>query len=184
MRYIIGFLITIGLIIVALILIFRGGSSPSTTSTQTLPQYANNATTEVRLTIDGPVNNPDAHRQIRVTVSQNQIEGAVLQGYNGQVMRSNTYANDATSYAAFLHSLQIAGFTKGNTAANASDERGFCPTGDRFIYEVITSNQSNKERFWYTTCGQGSFKGDSQLVNDLFQAQVPDYTTLTANVQL
>jgi hypothetical protein len=185
MRYIIGFLLTIGLIIVALILIFRGGGTSTTlTGSQVLSQYANNSTTDVRLTIDGPVNSPQEHRQIRITVSQNQITADVLQGYNSQVLRSNSYVNDPTSYVAFLRSLQLAGYTKGITTATARDERGYCPTGDRFIYEVITGNQSDKQRFWYTSCGQGSYKGNSQLTNVLFKAQVPDYDTLTGDVQL
>ncbi len=185
MRYIIGFLLTIGLVIVVLILLFRGGGSPNTsTSPQTLPQYANNSTTDVRWTVDGPINSPQAHRQIQITVSQNQIEADVLQGYNGSVLRSKTYVNNPTSYAVLLHALFIDGYTKGNTAASVSDERGYCAGGDRFIYQVESNDKSHNQRFWYTTCGQGSYKGNVQLTNDLFKAQVPDYDSLTGDIPL
>jgi len=185
MRYIIGFLVTIGLVIVVLILLFHGGGTPKTsTSPQTLSQYANNASTDVRWTVDGPINSPQDHRQVQITVNQNQIEADVLKGYNGEVLRNKTYANNPTSYAVLLHALQIDGFAKGNTAADVSDYRGYCAAGDRFIYEVLTSDKSHKQRFWYTTCGQGSYKGNVQLTNDLFKAQVPDYDRLTGDVAL
>jgi hypothetical protein len=184
MRYIIGFLVTIGLIIVALILIFHGGGTPTPTVTApVLSQYAT-SDTEVRLTIDGPVNSPEEHRQVRITVGQGQTEADVLQGYTGQVLKSQTTNNDSTSYAAFLHSLELAGFTKGSTDAKLRDERGYCPQGDRFVYEIIGSNQNDKQRYWYTSCGQGSYKGQSQLTNDLFRAQVPKYDTLVGNIFL
>jgi hypothetical protein len=186
MRYIIGFLVTIGLIIVALILMFHGGSNSGQTPQTTAPalsQYAN-TDTQVRLTIDGPINSPTDHRQVRITVGQAQAEADVLQGYQGQVLKQQTTGNDSTSYAAFLHSLQLAGFAKGSTNAKLRDERGYCPQGNRFIYEIIRSDHKDQERYWYTSCGQGSFQGAAQLTNDLFRAQVSNYETLVGNIFL
>jgi hypothetical protein len=185
MRYIIGFLVTIGLIIVALILIFHGGNGGQQkpqTDAPALSQYSQTSTT-VRWTVDGPVNNTANHRQVRVTVGQIAVIAEVLQGYDGTVIKSETYPNNTAAYAAFLHSLTLAGYTKGDTDPKLRDERGYCATGDRYVYEVANGS-TIKEHYWHTSCGKGTYLGASELTNGLFRAQVPSYSTFTSGVNV
>ncbi|HSH55962.1 MAG TPA: hypothetical protein VK983_03990 [Candidatus Limnocylindrales bacterium] len=183
MRYVAGFVITIFLLIFAFILIFRGGSDapdPQTGAPQ-LVSYANTST-EVRLTIDRPVMADQVHRQIVMTVGRDASQLSYQQGYEGAVVRSQTYANNPTAYANFLRALELAGFNKGDSTENLKDERGHCPEGDRYVMEVRDGDRVI-QRFWSTSCGNiGSFKGRIDTIILLFQRQIPDYITLTADV--
>jgi hypothetical protein len=184
-RYFIGFIVTIGLIVLLIVLLFSGGSKPKATVTpKTLTSYANTDAT-VRLTIDGPINAQQTHNQVQITVDREDAQFALLQGYNGSVIKSQTYANTENAYDAFLHALEHAGFTEGNTASGLSDESGYCPTGDRYIFELMNNDQ-DLERYWTTSCGgtPKTFGGKLNLNLTLFEQQIPTYQNLvgTANI--
>jgi hypothetical protein len=185
MRYFLGFLISIGLIIVLIFLLFHGGGSKAKvpTTAKTLESYAS-TDAEVRLTIDGPVNSQQEHQQIRVTVDRSQATFEQISGYEGQVVQQQQFASNDNAFQVFLHSLGHAGFTQGNTDKSLSDERGYCPLGDRYIFELIQNGQSI-ERFWATSCGKPkTYLGSLDLTLSLFKAQIPKYSDLTDNVVL
>jgi hypothetical protein len=185
MRYIIGFLISIGLVILLFVLIFRGGSDPAPTpgAARRLVDYANTSTV-VRLTEDYPVNSNQVHRKIVTTVGRDQITFTIESGYEGDVLRTQTYPNNPTAYANFLRALQINGYNVAEDNAALRDERGYCATGQRYIFETKNGDQ-NVMRTWSTSCGNiGTFKGKSSQVRDLFRRQVPDYSRLTSGIQL
>lgn len=185
MRYFIGFLVTIGLIILLIVLLFGGGGSDNKskvpTTSKALASYA--ATdAEVRLTIDGPVNANQLHQQVRITVGKDKAVFEQLQGYNGSVVNTKSYANSQAAYDVFLRSLSYAGFTRGNTSKDAQDERGFCPMGIRYVYELFQAG-TDIQRYWSTSCGKPkTYEGIPSLTHSLFRAQIPDYDTLTSNM--
>lgn len=181
MRYIIGLLIGIGLIVLLFVLIFRGGSSPAPSTIKPLVSYANTTTT-VRYTDDYPIDSDQNHRVVETTVGRDQTTLNVEQGYQGTVIRSQSYANNPTSYANFLSGLQVSGYNKGDTSPALRNDLGQCPLGHRYIFEILNGNNI-VQRFWSTSCGNiGSFKGDTATVQELFQRQVPDYNTLTSGL--
>jgi len=184
MRYFVGFLIAIGLIVLLFILIIRiftGGGGKEAQKID-LTSYA---TTDavVRLTIDGPVNANQDHRQIKITVGRDQTTIDVMQGYEGDTMLRRSFANNQNSYTDFLYALKVAGYTEGDTNPNKGDERGYCPTGQRFVYEALSSNEQ-VIRWWHTSCNQGNFKGKANVINQLFKTQIPDYSKLVQNTGL
>ncbi len=185
-RYVIGFLLAVGLIVVVIVLIVRGlMSGPQTSSTPGLDlnRYAGTSTS-MRLTIDTPVAAAETHRDIVITVGNNDASLKVTKGYDGQVVRQQGYPMNSVSYAVFLRALALNGFANGdNTAANR-DERGHCALGDRYIYEVIDGNGDTLQHYWYTSCGNGTFKGNVNAIRGLFRKQIPDYDKLTSDVQL
>jgi hypothetical protein len=185
LRYIIGFLVAIGLIILLFVWIFSGGDDPGPAPNQTrrMVDYAN-TTTVVQFVDDYPVNANQTHRQTVTTIGRDAVTFVVESGYEGEVIRSQTYENNATSYANFLRALQLEGYTNGDNNPALVDERGYCAHGRRFIFEIKDGARSI-QRYWSTSCGNiGSFKGDTTAVRDLFRRQVPDYNKLTSGVQL
>lgn len=184
MRYFVGFMITIGLIIVLILLLFRGGGSPKVPkTTKALTSYST-TDAEVRLTIDGPINADQIHQQVQITVGQDDATYEQLTGYNGAVVNSQSYANTETAYNVFLHALAHAGFTRGDISKQLADERGYCPLGDRYIFELI-ENGKDIERYWSTSCGKPkTYKGNTNFTLTLFQRQIPDYSTLTQHLSL
>lgn len=184
MRYILGFLISIGLLILVFVMIFRGGSDPAAPDApKQLVDYANTNVT-VQLIEDYPVNADQTHRQVTTKVGRDVATFTVESGYQGTVLREKSYTNNPTSYANFLRSLQLAGFNTANSDKTLQDERGFCPMGRRYIME-IKDNERTVQRLWSTSCGNiGSFQGKMDVVQRLFRAQIPEYNALTRGVQL
>ncbi|HET9173979.1 MAG TPA: hypothetical protein VFN56_01715 [Candidatus Saccharimonadales bacterium] len=184
MKYFIGFLVTIGLLILLIVLLVtHHGGKPS--SVTPLVSYANTGTV-VRETIDGPINAPQDHRQVQITVGRDNTTFEVLQGYDNDPINTQVFPMTESAYDNFLHALQLAGYQKGNTSSSLKDDTGYCSLGNRYIFEIVNSGQSI-QRYWTTSCGGGvphSFNGNTSLVLELFQKQVPGYFTLTQNVDL
>jgi hypothetical protein len=184
MRYFIGFLITLGLIILLIILLISGNGKPKTgVTSKSLVDYAS-TDAQVSLTIDGPVNAASLHEQIRVTVDRDNVTYQNLNGYDGNVVDTKIFGNTQNSYDVFLHALKHAGFTHGDNNPAGRDERGYCPLGDRYIFE-LTQDGNNLERYWATSCGKPkTYLGSTSLTLSLFQNQIPGYQDLTQNIQL
>lgn len=184
-RYFIGFVIVVALIIFLFVLIFGGNDSKTkvANSSRLLSSYAT-STSEVKMTIDGPTNASVDHRQVVVSVDQNQVLFQEKHGYDGDVTKSQNFANSPGSYQTFLRSLEYANFTKGDAAHMSADERGYCPLGNRYIFELIDAGKV-VQRFWATSCGKPkTFLGDVSLNIELFQKQVPNYFDLADDASL
>jgi hypothetical protein len=180
MRYVIGFLVTIGLIILVIMLLFRGGSDvPEAPAKADLTSYSDSSTAVVQYTVDSPVTAAEDHFTTQITVGKDEARITIFQGYDGQVVRSQAYPTGQNAYAVFLHSLKNAGFTLGNDSEELRDERGYCPTGSRYIYEVVDGS-STKSRYWSTSCKVGTFKGNKSTIKTLFEDQIPDYGKVTS----
>jgi hypothetical protein len=79
-------------------------------------------------------------------------------------------------------SLARAGYNKERRlAANNSD--AICPLGSRTHYLVIDNGQE-KQNPWSASCTNGTFAGNASLTASLYQAQFPDYDTMTSNVSM
>lgn len=185
MRYIIGLLLGIGLIVLTFILIFRAFSGDDTPVEQpiNLNDYAT-SNAIVRFTTDGVINADQTHNRVRITVSKDTILYEQIQGYEGKLVQSKTYPNNVQAYGTFLRALDLAGYTNGNKQFD-DDERGYCPNGRRYVYEAVDGGDTIL-RWWSTTCGRetGSFQGNASTIRNLFQRQVPDYNKLTNGVRL
>ncbi|HET7060411.1 MAG TPA: hypothetical protein VFH99_03825 [Candidatus Saccharimonadales bacterium] len=195
MRYFIGFLVTIGLLILLVVLLLTGGhggnggqkipttgEKPKTTSE--LAAYADTGAA-VRLIIDGPINADEIHTAVRITVDQQDVTYEQIQGYQGTVVNTQVYASNQSAYSNFLYALGHGGFTLGDDNPKLTNEKGYCPLGQRFVFE-LRDGDHDIERYWATSCGHSApktYKGSLQLTLSLFQAQVPDYTDLTQNLE-
>ena len=183
MKYLFGFLVTVGLIVLLIILLATGGSSKTTlpNTSKLLTTYSYDPTALVRLTVDSPITAPQNHHAARITVSRDNTTFEQLVGYNGQITSTQSYPNTQTSYVTFLRAIELAGFTRGDTAANLKNDRGYCALGSRYIFEFEAGGKQ-LERFWSTSCGGiRSFKGNTNLNLSLFRKQVPDFDNLTSN---
>ncbi len=189
MRYFIGILLVIFIILLGLMFIFRGHGSKTTPNNtpvvKPLPEYAN-TDAQVSTTIDGAITGDDTHRAIRITVSQNERLLEIIQGYSGNVISSNASYNTEDAYNVFLNAIALQGFTLNlkPTPANQSPI-GKCPDGNRYIFQ-LTQNGETLKNLWTTNCGTklGNFGGNAAGVLDLFEKQITNYDQLTANVQL
>jgi hypothetical protein len=183
LRYFIGLLAIIGLIILLIILLIPGKAKTPSISGSTLVNYATSDTV-MKLTIDGPEIAQQNHQSVQITVGKGSVDYQQLVGYNGQIVNVQSFPNTVASYDVFLHALYYANYLKGNTDPNKSDERGICPLGTRYVYAIYNSSDKAIQRFWSTSCGSATFGGASSLVQSLFTNQVPGYDNLTTSLNL
>lgn len=190
MRYFIGFLLTLGLVILLIVLLFGGGndskqSAPEQTQqgNRSLESFAN-TDAEASMVIAGAINADELHRQIRVTVDRTTVTYQTVQGYEGRVIEQRTFANNQAAYEAFLKALSVTGFTQGDRSAELASEQGRCPLGTRTVFSFKDASDKQLMRFWTTSCGEKSYLGNSVATTRLFQAQVPGYQNFASTVDL
>ncbi|HMH31145.1 MAG TPA: hypothetical protein VK534_01570 [Methylomirabilota bacterium] len=183
MRYFVGFLITVGLLFLLVILLLTNAGKPAKITPKTLDSYAStDAVTS--LTTDGPINAESLHQQIRISVDRDTVTYEQTQGYNGSVVNTQTFANNQNAYSAFLHALAHSGFTRGDTSKALSNETGVCPLGSRYIFQLDQGDKTI-QRFWATSCGNPkTYKGNLNTTLRLFQVQVPGYSDLVNNLDI
>jgi hypothetical protein len=164
MKYFLGFLGVVALVILVFILVIRGfsGGSKQPKPQSQLSDYTNTSTV-MRMTIEGPVVADQNYDEIRITVGRDANIIEVVNGYQDKVVSAKTYPNNSEAYANFLRAIQLLGYTQGDTTGKLDDERGYCPTGNRYVYEIV-SGGSDVQRYWIGTCSVGTFKGKSSTI--------------------
>ena len=179
MRYFIGFLVTIGLLILLIVLLFNSNNKSNVPSTsKSLVSYAN-TNAEVSFMLDGPTNADQIHERILITVNQFIVTYQQQQGYDGNVVNQQQFSNNQNAYTAFLNALQGAGFT-----LVPNEEQQYCALGNRYVFQLNQGN-TQLERYWATSCmGLHTYNGAVNETVTLFEAQVPNYTTLTTGLKV
>lgn len=179
MKYILGFFITILLLVLLIVLLVTGGDNKTSgpTTSKALTEYANTDSVS-SLTIAGPINAQQEYRETRISVNRDTTTLEQIQGYQGAVTDLQTFPNSVASYEAFLRSIELAGFTKGDKSEKLKNDRGYCPLGTRYIFEFEAEGKQ-LERFWSTSCsGAKTYLGNTSLSVTLFKRQIPDFNRL------
>lgn len=182
-RYIIGFGAVIVLLFLVIFLILRGGGNESKVpeSKRTLISYATDDNVTVTETIVGPITAAENHAEVQIRVTNTGSTIDMIKGYDGNVVNSRSYPLTTEGFREFLNALDKAGFTKGNTDKKLANDKGYCPTGQRYIFEIHEGAESI-QRFWATSCRVAkTYRGNLGVTNALFRAQIPDYGQLTGD---
>lgn len=186
-RILAGFIGFIIFIVILVALFGHGGKKPTTpvNALKPLDDYAQTDAT-VSFTTDGIVNADELHRAIRITVSANQMELDVTQGYNPRVIQSKTFVNNEEAYTVFLKAIANSGFVAKNKKSRSSaDPAGQCPLGFRYILN-LNQDGDDLSNLWSSSCGTavGNSAGLITTIQTLFQYQIPNYQSLTDQVNL
>ena len=182
-------MITVVLIIILIIVIMHGGNNGASNKSKvpmtakTLDSYSSTDAT-VRMTIDGPVNANQVHHEAQITIGKDDVVYQQIQSYDDTVVKTQSTANSQTAYDVFLHAINYAGFTKGNSDNKLADDRGYCPLGKRYIFELMQGGK-DIERYWTTNCGgTRTYDGNADLTIQLFEAQVAHYEDVSSDFEL
>lgn len=161
-----------------------GGDSQTLAAETSLLDY-DNSTSSVSLTYEGAIVGREDYREIRYSVSPTRRRIEVVQGYNGTVLRRETYRNDAAAYAVFLRALNFEGFAEVQENELGDDHRGVCPTGNRTIVQLFDDGQ-RQLKLWSASCDDkvGTLAGNERRLRRLFEVQIPDFRELTRGVRL
>ena len=141
------------------------------------------ANSTVSWTEQGRLLGDDQRRAVRITVSATDRQVELLGGYNQTLEKSITQPNNKTAYTTFLTALENLHFGQ-NRIVKQGDERGNCPLGFRYIYE-IHKGSDQKLHIWSDSCNaaNGTFAGDALTTRQLFKAQITDYNQFVAGVE-
>lgn len=186
LRYLAGMGVVIALLFLIIFMIVRGGGNDNKVpeTKRALTSYVEDTTVTVSETIIGPIVSADKHSEVQISVTNQSAAIEVSKGYDGNVVKSNTFPLTTNGFSEFLSALDKVGFTKGNTADDLKDDKGYCPTGLRYIFE-IRDGSDTIQRFWATSCrGAKSYRGDLPLTLQLFERQIPDYDSYVQDLDL
>lgn len=185
-RYFIALGVVFLLVILLVILLFRGGEKPPTGPTVLpLNEYAFDNTSAVTYTQRGRINGDDVHRNIVITVTSDERKINIIQGYQGNVINTQTYSNNQDAYEQFLYALKQAGFLTKKKEIKVDDPNGRCSTGILYYY-TLSQDFNDLSSLWSGNCSKeiGTFGGNNTLIKTLFQAQITDYSKITSGVSL
>jgi len=185
MKYFIGFMVTV-IIIIVLLAMSLGNvgkkSKPKTANTDLISYSTKNSS--VRMVVDGPVTANETHNKVVVTVNRDKTVYEQINGYDGKVIKSESFDNNENSYTNFLSALQRASYMRGDKDPDHTNYRGYCSLNNRYIFSLSQDNKTIQQ-FWTTDCGSPkTYFGNFYLTYTLFQAQVPNYSDLTSELNL
>lgn len=182
MRYFLAIIGVVFFIVLAIILIVSSGRHNSQKPIN-VTNYNYSGTTMV-YTENGILNGEDIHRAIRISISNDTRVVDILGGYEPNILQSETLPNTPAAYGAFLQALEASGFAQ-SRSTNEPYKYGVCPTGYLYNYEILTPNGA-VSNLWGDECSasDGTFAGNAQEVQVLFQNQISNYTQFIGNTNL
>jgi hypothetical protein len=145
--------------------------------------YVNDDASLVSWTMQGRIVGKELRRAVQITVTPSERRVELFEGYNQKVTKSLTLPNDTAAYTHFLLALENLNFGR-ERKVKQPDERGVCPLGTRYIYEV-RSGSEQKSRLWSDSCASadGTFAGVAITIKQLFKNQIPEYEKFISGVQ-
>lgn len=193
LRFLLVVFVVILILAILVSLIFGGSNDTKTDTASDAPtstpaqQFANAATTDatVSFVTDGIINGNELHRQIQIVISKNARTLTIIQGYQGQVLSTQSFTNNSDAFSDFLSAIYASGFTNERTNVSQPNIEGQCPLGHRYIYSS-TDIANVPSSLWTSTCTlkSGTFGGNVSTTNSLFQKQIPNYSSLVNSVNL
>ncbi len=155
-----------------------------------LDEYAT-SDTRVRLTMSGPIVAREENRPVRIIVDASYRQLHILEGYGDETIAERMrWENDLAAYQEFLAALEFEGFHQCRQPPGEVDPdgEGACPKNHRMVVELFEINHPAEPvmRLWWADCdrGIGTLAGNARTIEELFEAQIPDFETLTEGVEL
>ncbi len=139
---------------------------------------------QMRYVITGPVVANPNFRKTTIIVSAKQSVVEVTKGYESAPSLSQAFTNNQTAYNTFLSALGVVGFTSTKAVPAGASREGSCATGNKYSYQIYANGAFTQDT-WNTSCDSrtGSFNGSTSRVQSLFQAQIPNYSSIVGSVQ-
>lgn len=155
-----------------------------------LDEYAT-SDTRVRLTMFGPVVAREDNRSVRIIVDASYRQLHILEGYEDETIAERMrWENDLAAYQEFLAALEFEGFHEcRNPPPDVDpDGDGACPKNRRMVVELFEISDPGNPvmRLWWAECdrGIGTLAGNARTIEELFEAQIPDFELLTGGIEL
>jgi hypothetical protein len=185
-KYLVGGVIIFLLVIIGVI-VFAGGNDKEPVVEVQKVSVGEFVDTDavVRYIVDGPINATEEHETVRIAVDRTARSVDIMRGYQGEVVKSQLFPNNIDAFNTFVKALEQAEFSEARRRPTQTDSTGVCPTGRRYFYQIIENSQTKLD-IWNTSCSSslGTFTGNTSLVRDLFEAQIPDFDKIVSGTDL
>jgi hypothetical protein len=135
----------------------------------------------VKQYLAGPIVGDDEHNEVWITVTPNSRTIDIIQGYQGKVISSKTYANNRAAYEDFLYALGKQNY--GKTKETKLVKEGSCATGQLYTFQTYDSSKLVSD-VWAGSCTKGNSSGITNKILNLFKAQITDYQEMTSDLNL
>ena len=129
------------------------------------------ADTVLSLTARGPITAQEERYFVSMTITQTSRKLYVYQGYANKVVGKIELDNQPQAFADLLLALKNNGFAD-TVKTNADKNAAICANGQLIEFN-LKDGQKDVVKSWVTSCGVGTFAGNSQPVIDLIQRQFP-----------
>jgi hypothetical protein len=161
--------------------LFSSDKPRPTLKTIRLSDYAS-SDAKVSYTQEGIINGEESHRTVIITIGNTSRKIEQVDGYQGRVVRAQSYSNNSEAYSAFLASLQKNGYLMKRSEGNKTIE-GSCAQGSKYIF-TTSGIEGVPEKLWTTSCGtiSGTAAGNIYAIRQLYQLQIPDYDKFISSV--
>ncbi len=145
--------------------------------------YVDNASSKVSWTQQGRLVGNDLRRSVKITVTPTERRVDLLDGYDQKITKTTIFTNDKVGYTSFLLALENLNFGR-ERKVTQPDERGVCPLGQRYIYELHDGG-TQKIRLWSDSCvaAEGTYAGSATTTRQLFKAQITGYEKFISGVK-
>lgn len=173
-----------GLISVARFLFFTNGTNTAQINASQQALISTSADRSVRMTVRGPIVANETFRSYQITVAPGSRNLTVNKGYVGQVVSNTALGNNIPAYEQFVFALDKANMMHGiELTGDNNDLRGVCASGRVYEFQILNANKSEKQ-LWTTSCStaHGSLSASIDSLTKLFDAQIPGFTKLTADL--
>lgn len=182
-------LIVIAVIIAAVVSFAQSifNSKPATQINQGKESLTNTSTDRsVRMTVRGPIVADETFNSYTITATPTSRTMTTYNGYLDRQVDTKQFANNIPAYEQFVYALDRAQMMDGEElTGDADDLRGICATGEVYEFTVLRGNTPIKS-LWTSTCrgSKGSLKANQPQLQNLFQAQIPEYQKLLAKIRV
>lgn len=148
-----------------------------------LADYANKSESSVIWTMQGRLVGEDSHESVRISVTPTYRRAEILEGYTNKVTKSVEFPNNKEGYTEFMLALDNLRYGQ-ERRVRQPDDRGMCPTGYRYIYE-LHEGDTQKLRLWSDSCisSEGTMAGQATVIRQIFKAQITDYNKFVSGVK-
>ncbi len=174
-------LVFAGILIVLVVIAITSGLNSSKKTHKNLINVSDYAQSDVavRVTTEGSINANEDHQSSVVTIARGTRSVEFYKTYNNELAGGQSFENNQASFEQLVYALQKAGYST-QTNSQQDDERGYCPTGFRYIYEIVDGDKVIM-RTWSDSCGDKdrTFGGNASLVRQLMRSQIPNYSSLS-----
>ena len=165
--------------------LFNGGSTSSEDTLSAGQKLLNKPTdaTSVRMSVRGPIVAKENHYSIVISISKTERTITTFEGYDGQVLGTQTLGNTEAAFSDFMAALNRAGYMTETTGVG-TENHGICAVGQLIFFEILSDDKS-VGKLWTTSCPKltGNFGGLVINVEDLFLNQIPDSRKIIDNAK-